>query len=140
MPLKKFFFRFFSIVLIMGIVFLSIFIGFRAYKEMNRNKKIADEILALQEESNRIDHESYALRNRIEYLQSDSFREREAKRVLEYQKSGEKVVFVRGQSFESKPEANQNNFSSETSPITDMTEEKSSSNFEKWYRYFFEKS
>lgn len=70
-------------------------VGYRAYEESRRNAEIRAEIRLLEEEANRVDQENRKLRDRIEYLQSDSFREREAKRVLEYQKSGEKVIFVR---------------------------------------------
>ena len=93
--MKKIVLTFFSLAIVVSGVVGSLFVGYRAYQESERSKQISAEIQSLQDEANRVDQENRKLGDRIEYLQSDSFREREAKRVLEYQKSGEKVVFIR---------------------------------------------
>lgn len=116
----------------------SVIVGYRAYEESRRNAEIRAEIRLLEEEADRVDQENRKLRDRIEYLQSDSFREREAKRVLEYQKSGEKVIFVRERfserDTESLPESDPV-FSSE-SVVLGVSKD-GDPNPVKWWREFF---
>lgn len=116
-----------------------VFVGYRAYQESSRNKRISEEIRLLRADADRVEQENRKLRDRIEYLQSDSFREQEAKRVLEYQKSGEKVVFVRERAydsnagrFEESSDRNENDFFS-----SDDRAESQIPNWKKWWEKFF---
>ncbi len=136
--MKKFLIVSFSSVILVSGLLGSAFVWYRAYEESERNRKISEEIHLLEEEANRIDQENRKLRDRIEYLQSDSFREREAKRVLEYQKSGEKVIFIReraGISGQSGP----SNVSPDDTPIVLGASEEVLSNPRRWWREFFER-
>lgn len=125
-----------GIIFILGIVG-SFSMGYRMYRESERNRDIAEEIRSLQDESHRVDQENRKLSDRIEYLQSDTFREREAKRVLEYQKTGEKVVFIR-----ERPGASKNASADDTSndaPFVLGVSNDAEPNPLKWWREFFGK-
>ena len=112
-----------------------IFAGVRAYREFDRNKQIAQEIRALQDEADRVDRENRKLRDRIDYLQSDSFREQEAKRVLEYRKKGERVVFIRDRGSALEASANAENSSRSSSFGEEI--EADFPNYLKWWNRFF---
>ena len=120
-------------VVLCGIVGSAV-MGYRAYQESERNKAIAEEIRSLQDEANRVDQENRKLSDRIEYLQSDTFREREAKRVLEYQKSGEKVVLIRERAGAPKSPSDD---SSQDEPFVLGISDDTESNPLKWWREFF---
>lgn len=132
-------------LLLSSFVFLAIasavgsaIVGYRAYEESRRNSEIRAEIRLLQDEADRVDQENRKLRDRIEYLQSDSFREREAKRVLDYQKSGEKVILVRERFSERNEEdssVSDSAFSFESAAFG--VSEDGDSNLVKWWREFF---
>ncbi len=109
------------------------FAAYRAYGEFFRNKRIAEEIRVLQEEANHIDQENQRLRDKIEYLQSDSFREQEAKRVLEYRKIGEKVVIIRDRGTDRGGDSR--NFLPE--PHSFSGESANEPNYLKWWYKFF---
>lgn len=133
--MKRIFLRIIPRILVGVGVGVSLFLGYRAHQEAKRNERIHAEIRSLEEEASRIDQENRNLRDRIEYLQSDTFREQEAKRMLEYQKTGEKVVFIRERSSlfsgdEKKDTFSQPGFlpSSETTSI---------SNYRKWWNFLF---
>lgn len=120
-------------VVLFGVVG-SMVMGYRAYQESERNKAIAEEIQSLQDEANRVDQENRKLSDRIEYLQSDTFREREAKRVLEYQKLGEKVVFIRERAGVPKDSSED---SSQDEPFVLGVSTDTEPNPLKWWREFF---
>ena len=134
--MKKFLLTFFSVALVVSGIAGGFFVGYRAYREAERNKQVATEIKSLEDEANRVDQENRKLRDRIEYLQSDSFREEEAKRVLEYQKSSEKVVLIRDHAV-----LNGGNVSSSVATSDDMPAVLGShdeeSNPLEWWREFF---
>ena len=127
---------FFGSTFILGVI--GIFsLGYRTYRESERNREISKEIQSLQDESNRIDQENRKLSDRIEYLQSDTFREREAKRVLDYQKAGEKVVLIRehpGVSNDSSLESSPND-----APFVLGVSNSGESNLLRWWHEFFGK-
>jgi len=56
--------------------------------------RINHEIVRLQQNILRLQAESQELQNLIAYLKTDSFREREARRKLNYRKEGEKVLVI----------------------------------------------
>ncbi len=115
----------------------SIVMGYRAYQESERNREIAKEIQSLQDEARRVDQENRKLSDRIEYLQSDTFREREAKRVLEYQKTGEKVVLIRDRAGVSD---NRSDTLEKNEPFVLGVSKDAESNPLKWWREFFGKT
>lgn len=127
-----------------GILFFgvigSLFVGYRAYEESKRNKSIVAEIQALEREANQVDQENRKLRDRIEYLQSDSFREQEAKRLLEYQKSGEKVVFIRERTKASVKKNESNSFLEHSPMVLGVTSPETPNPVRWWYEFFGSKN
>jgi cell division protein FtsB len=138
--MKKVFVFFFSGgILFLGIVG-SLFVGYRAYEESKRNKSILVEIQALEREANQVDQENRKLRDRIEYLQSDSFREQEAKRLLEYQKSGEKVVFIRGRTKTAAKKSESGDFRASVPTVLGATSPEMPNPIQWWYEFFGSKN
>lgn len=136
--MKRVVFNFFSIA-ILGVGIVGSFgMGYRMYRESERNKEISQEIQSLQDEARRVDQENRTLSDRIEYLQSDTFREKEAKRVLEYQKSGEKVVLIRERAGLSGNSSLSSDPMSDA-PLTIEVSHDSEPNPLKWWREFFDK-
>lgn len=137
--MKRHVLTFFSVALVLMGVIGSVFVGYRAYQESERNQRISEEIRLLEEEANRVDQENRKLRDRIEYLQSDDFREKEAKRVLEYQKSGEKVVLIRDRAGVPDPSSVRSP-ASDDAPFVLGVSDDDVPNPVKWWREFFEQS
>ncbi len=127
-----------SVALVLGGIAGSAVMGYRAYQESERNKAIAEEIRSLEDEANRVDQENRNLSDRIEYLQSDAFHEREAKRVLEYQKSGEKVVVIRERADATKSVSGDSDDSSASDHSSAVgASDDTEANPLKWWREFF---
>lgn len=117
---KKIFSSF--IVLILGIIVLAFLL--RTWgKVIMRNYEINKEISRLQTEIENLEKSNKELSQLIEYLQTESFKEREARLRLNLQKLGEKVIVI------SPPEV---------SEIVKKKEKEKETNFLKWWKYFFE--
>ena len=80
-------------ILIIGIA-VAIFILIMFTKEREKARAVEEEIQALELEKQRLEREYDNQLNKITYLQSEHFYEKEAKK-LNYKKSGEHVVIVR---------------------------------------------
>lgn len=90
------FFRFLAPKLfVIATLALAFWIGNAAFKEMQRGKRIQEEIASLQSEADRIQKENALLQDRIRYFQTDSFQEQEARSKLNYQSPDEQVVVVK---------------------------------------------
>jgi len=117
------------LVLVLGAIFL-VLIACALYKETEKKKKVQDEINKLKEEAVFIEKQNMKLSERINYLESKDFQEKEAKDKLNLQNPDENVVVIKpGIVKEKEAEIQQDN-----------TEKKviiKESNFEKWWRYFF---
>ncbi|MEI6650805.1 MAG: septum formation initiator family protein [Candidatus Moraniibacteriota bacterium] len=100
------------------------------WKEMQRSKKIEDDVTKLQQEAKRVQDENKALSERIDFFSTDSSVEREAKAKLGMKKQGEEAVSV-----ELDPEAVAEKATS-VSAESDPTVGNSGSNFRKWLSYF----
>ncbi|MEK9151495.1 MAG: septum formation initiator family protein [Patescibacteria group bacterium] len=98
-------------------------------KQIERNRRIQDEVSALETEAAKIRRENETLSEKISYFSSDDFREREAKQKLGLKKAGETAVVIR------------------QSPDTDAGTEAAMEvrqgdsgdipNYEKWWKIFF---
>lgn len=64
-------------------------------KERKRSVGIQEEIESLVQEAADVEREGNALKEKISYLSTEDFYEREAKENLNYQKEGEEVVIIR---------------------------------------------
>ena len=86
--------------LFLSILLGTVLIGVLAFflspsiKEARRSKVIEAEIDSLRSQAEKIDAQNNFLREKIEYLKSDSYKESVAKDRLNLRNSGEKVVVI----------------------------------------------
>ncbi len=111
---------------------LAFWVGYVAYKGLDRNRKIEQEVASLQAEAQKIEKDNKTLRERIGYFQTDNFQEEEAKQKLNYQNPDEKVVVVKS----STALSSEND--SSVRPSTPSVPEDLRPNYEKWWSRFFE--
>lgn len=88
--MKIFYFILFFLILSGVVGFLSI----PTLKEARRSKVIENEISSLQSEAEKLNSENNFLREKIEYLKSDNYKESVAKDRLSLRNKGEKIVVV----------------------------------------------
>ncbi|HCP08210.1 MAG TPA: hypothetical protein DIT25_00180 [Candidatus Moranbacteria bacterium] len=115
-------------VLFFGIVAL-LFISYEIYKEVYRKKQIQNEIEKLQNEAKKISQDNVLTQERIAYLESRDYKEREAKDKLNLQSPDEEVVIIRPTIVREIAEEE------EARPILAIGSEVP--NYEKWRNYFF---
>ncbi|HEX9664290.1 MAG TPA: septum formation initiator family protein [Patescibacteria group bacterium] len=92
-------------------------------KEIVRKYKVNNEISALEAEINNLARENGDLLSLVQYLKTENFVEREARLKIGYQRPGENVVIVTGDSSRAAEQA--------------VVEETEDGNFYKWFVYFF---
>ena len=127
--------RLFIIILIsVGVLGASFFLSIPAFKEMQRSKAIEKEINALKEEAEKISKENNFLREQVQYLESDHYKERLAKDKLNLRNPGEKIVMVQPVSEKDK---DIKGVTSDRVGGSDEKEDNNMSNFKKWWEYFF---
>ena len=112
-------------VLLIGLVLVGISLG----KEIMRKYQVDQEISSLETSIADLEHRNQELNNLINYLQTDAYKEIQARKQLGLQKEGEVAISI--QSDLTKPE-----ISPENSDDDNMTEIKS--NPRKWWDYFFQ--
>lgn len=88
-----------------------------------KNHQVNNEIVDLQEDIKRLEKENQEFTQLIEYLETDSYIEQEAKITMGYKKEGENLVII--------PSAE---FDTENNSKEDKNEK---SNPAKWWDYFF---
>ena len=99
-------------------------------------KQIQKEIAKLQKEAEKINKENFEIKEKITYLESKDYKEREAKDKLNLQSPGEKVVFVKP-SVVRKSDNPQENLIENDGETVIENEKSKVSNSEKWWKYFF---
>ncbi len=104
-----------------------IFLGVAAGKETYRKYQIQKEINSLQREADKTNEKNQELGRLIEYFQTDTHKELEARKKLGLQKEGERVVIIKP-----SPE----NYINKISNFGSVDNE-DVSNARKWWRYFF---
>ncbi|XLQ20109.1 MAG: FtsB family cell division protein [Candidatus Moraniibacteriota bacterium] len=118
-----------AVTVILLIVGVSVIVG--TFVLIVNNKKranvIQNEIISLQEEKKKYEHENTKLQDKIAYLKSEHSYEKEAKK-LNYKKQGEHVVVVR----RAKNEIINNEGDDELN-----TEEKIEEHYSIWLQHFF---
>lgn len=72
----------------------AVVVGYAAWREAARSRRIQAEVESLQKEADRIRVENESLAGKIAYFSSDDFREQEAKRQLGLKKADEEVLAV----------------------------------------------
>ncbi|OGI22460.1 MAG: hypothetical protein A2808_03090 [Candidatus Moranbacteria bacterium RIFCSPHIGHO2_01_FULL_55_24] len=115
---------------------LLVLIGWALYvssKQLERNKRIAQEVNTLQEEAEKIRKENETLSERIGYFSSQEFREQEAKKKLGLKKPQETVVAIK----EEVPEEQGQDAVSESPKEASKSP---SEIYMKWWQLFFAKN
>lgn len=111
--------------LLLYLILASLLATFQVYRIDKEIVKFRREILVLEEKNQE-------LKNLIAYLKTDSFKEREARRKLNYRKPGEKVLVVPNLAALT-PEMTEGGGAAETPELKELP------NYLKWWRYFFNK-
>ena len=118
-----------KIVLVLGIVIL-IFFSISLVKEIVRKAEIDNEIAELEKEIEELESTNTELADLIQYLNSTSWQEKEARSKLNLQKPGEGVIAIL--------DLPTNGTEIEETVNTEETSEENVSNPTKWFKYFFE--
>lgn len=117
-----------------GIVVLVSWAIYVSSKQVARNERIQSEVSELQSEADKIRRENETLSEKISYFSTPDFREQEAKEKLGMKKAEEQVVVIKP-----RPESGEPMTASESNKTAAVTGiHNGSSNFEKWWRLFFE--
>lgn len=121
-----------------------ILIGWVLYvssKQVERNRRIQEEIGALETEATKIHRENETLSERISYFASDDFREQEAKKKLGLKKTEETVVEVKPTRLDQgllALEKNEGEASwKEPQALSGNSEGENVANYKKWWKVFF---
>ena len=105
-------------------------------RKINQQRALNKEIGELQKEVDRVENKNEDLRGLIDYLNSDSFAEKEARLNLDLRKPGEKVVIVKsGDNSAAVEEKTKSVFN-----IPGLDKEQNNApktNLQKWRDYFF---
>lgn len=107
------------------------FVSFKAFKEVQRNRQIEQEINAIQSEADKIRKNNQELEERIGYFQTPEFQEKVAKDKLNFQKNDEEVVIIKASPSMKVEEEKDDDFS-KSAPAQDLR-----TNYQKWWQYFF---
>ena len=115
------------LLIIIGFVLLIVF-SVSLAKEMYHKYQINKEIKEVQAEINSLEEKNEELKDLIEYLNTNSFKEIQARQQLGLQKEGEQAIAI-----QSAPEEEAMIVEQEEEPTVDK------SNTERWWSYFFAK-
>lgn len=117
------------IIIFLGLVSGSL-IGFAIYKETYKKIQVEKEIQALKDEADKIKRDNVDLTDKLSYLESKDFQEKEAKDKLNLQTEGENLVIIKPSL--GKPLENSGPSEPEKAEIIIKK-----SNVQKWWEYFF---
>lgn len=81
-------------ILLLGMLGLTGWILYGAWKETERTKRVTAEVDSLQSEADKIKSENETLSQKILYFSTDAYREEEAKDKLGYRKTDEAVAVI----------------------------------------------
>lgn len=105
--------------------------SFVSWGQLERHKRITEEVNQLEAEAKRIQAENQTLEERMSYFSTREFREQEAREKLGLKKADETVVAIKE---DIQRDAVPNNVNSQN---TTETEETSVPNYQKWWQIFF---
>jgi cell division protein FtsB len=100
-------------------------------KESKRNRQINEEIVAMQQEAEKIRINNESLREKITYFETPEFQEGIAKEKLNLQKPDERVVIV-------KPSPSLDESLQTTGESSQPEDQITVANYKKWWNQFFE--
>lgn len=119
-----------KLVLIVGFFVLAA-VSFFLAKEYYKKRQIQSEIQKLEDEAAKINRDNLEIQDKIAYLQSRDYQEREAKDKLNLQNPGENVVVIKpGVAREQAMETENENPPQPLPPAVP--------NPQKWWKYFFQ--
>lgn len=125
---------------ISAVIFLAIiifgFLSYSLYEEFSKKKEVESEIEALKEQAEKIRQENMSLEERIKYLGSQDYQKIQAKDKLDLQDPKENVVVIT-QDLDIPIEKKEESISENDNSNIHSTEK--TSNFFKWWNYFFKK-
>lgn len=107
---------------------LIIFTSFGLGKEIIRRQEINQEIEGTKKEIESLEKKNKELAQMIEYLETDSFKEIQARQNLGFQKDGEVAVSI---------ETNNNDFQRDSNTTFAKPPAEAPSNPQRWWRYLF---
>ncbi len=132
MKKKNFFVKFFhSKLSIVVLLFILIFLLFSINKVISKRNQVNKDIEEFKKEIDDLEKQKNNLTNLIDYLDTLSFKEKEARLKLGLQKEGEKTIVITNPYLDTKKED------------TTVNENKKISvydNISKWWNYFFSKN
>ena len=109
---------------------LAFWVGNATLKEMDRGKRIQEEITSLQMEAQKTQKENALLEEKIKYFQTDAFQAQEARDKLNYQSPNEKTVVIKSNVPDESAQKNDTtSFSARAHNLLP--------NYEKWWSQFF---
>ncbi len=124
--------RFLGKLKILPFFLIIIYILFLLGKTVWQNYGINQEIAKSEEGINQLQEENKRLENLIEYYQSSSYKEQEARLKLGYQKEGEKVFIV-----SKSQEKRETEEKEKAESVKKKNNLASKSNYSKWWEFFF---
>lgn len=115
-------------VIFLGLVAVAL-ISVAIYKENARKKQVQAEIDSLEKQAEQIRKENASLTDKIAYLGSGDFQEKEAKDKLNLQKPDESVVIIQPERSVDNPQEAKEDSRQQVVVKVSMPE--------KWWKYFF---
>lgn len=109
------------------------FFSIPTLKEMKRSKIIESEISGLQSEAEKLSAENNFLREKIDYLKSDYYKESVAKDRLSLRNMGEKIVVVQPNSTNPDNSENKGQDISNNKKVENNEYQESLPNYMKWW-------
>lgn len=101
-PLKKSSGVTFKLLVLAGLV-VAFYLGYKVFQQTYKQNQINVEIAALQGEIEKLNQDNQNLSQLIGYLQTDEFREKEAREKLNLIKEGEHMVLVKEKELTAAP-------------------------------------
>lgn len=117
-----------KLIMFFGFVMI-VFTSFGLGKELVRRQKINSEIEEVKKEIESLEKKNKELGQLIEYLNTDSFKEIQARQNLGYKKEGERVVSI---------ESTEDGFNEENEASFETPPDEDESNMKRWWKYFFQ--
>lgn len=130
MTKRKFWIR----AVIAAVVILIGWVVFVSSKQLERNRRIQEEVSALEIEAAKIRRENETLSEKIGYFSSSDFREQEAKKKLGLKKAEETVAVIKPAPAYGKEEESQDEAASGALGNAEMED---APNYKKWWKVFF---
>ena len=118
-----------KIAIFLGLILIGMII-FAISKETIRKRQVEQEIGKLKEEASKIEKENVELSDKVAYLNSNDYKEKEAKDKLNLQSPGENVVIV-------KPGVVSQGQNVQEDTVGGKKVIVKVSNLQKWWDYFF---